>query len=174
MTLEYIADSALWSGEPISGIRYPLNIEALWSADSLSAIGLRVRAVAAPSLDAVKAARIAAAWAEATSRIDAGTVSVTTSAGTHTYGIDFATQDNISKATIGVLAALTPNPRPWTPKGATTPISVTHDDIKLIASAIGAAYDAHVQAYLIHKSAILSKTTAAEVAAYSISGGWPS
>ncbi len=33
---------AVWSGEPIDGVRHPLSIETTWSAEDLAAIGLYV------------------------------------------------------------------------------------------------------------------------------------
>lgn len=129
--------------------------------------------IAVARLDVARRARIGEAWAEAERRISAGVVSVATSAGTHDYGTDAGTQDNILRVLSGVLAGLTPDPRPWTPKGAVAPVMLSHADIKLVAAAIGFAYDAHVQAYLVHKAAILMLADAAAIAAYDLSSGWP-
>jgi hypothetical protein len=68
-----------------------------------------------PPLDDQKATLVAAAWAECNRRIEAGQVDVTTSAGTHPYGLDKVTQDNIQKVLLGVLTNSTPDPRDWTP-----------------------------------------------------------
>lgn len=124
-------------------------------------------------LSEAKGARIAEAWATMQTRVQSGVVSVTTAAGTHQYGLDAVTQDNVQKALLGVLTGLSPNPRPWTPKGVSAPISITHDEVKLIAGSIGFAYEAHVQAYLVHKSAIAALTTSAAVAEYDLTQGWP-
>ena len=129
--------------------------------------------IAVARLDVTRRARIGEAWAEAERRCEAGSVTVTTSAGMHAYGTDRATQDNIMRALAGVLAGLTPDPRPWTPKGGSSAVMLTHADIKLVAGAIGAAYDAHVQAYLGHKAAILELADAGAIAAYDLSSGWP-
>lgn len=134
--------------------------------------GLTLEPAAVP-LAVAKAARIAEAWATMQARVQSGVVSVTTAAGTHQYGLDAATQDNVQKALLGVLTGLSPNPRPWTPKGVSAPISITHDEVKAIAGAIGFAYEAHVQAYLVHKSAITALATSAAVAAYDLTQGWP-
>jgi hypothetical protein len=123
-------------------------------------------------LAAAKQRRIEAAWAAMGERLASGTVQVTTSAGTHIYGIDQTAQDNISKALLGALAGLSPDPRPWTPKGS-APILLSHADVKLVAGAVGLAYERHVQAYLAHKRAIATLTTAADVAAYDLTQGWP-
>ena len=41
MLYKEISDNfAPWGGEPIDGIKYPMNIEAVWSAQELIAIGL--------------------------------------------------------------------------------------------------------------------------------------
>ena len=124
-------------------------------------------------LAAVKAAAIAAAVAQIEKRIAAGQVSVVTTAGTHSYGIDRGTQDNVMKVALGVVLGITPLTRPWTPKGASAPITVTHADILAIAGAVGNAYDANVQAYLVHKAAIMALTTAEAVTAYDVTAGWP-
>jgi hypothetical protein len=123
-------------------------------------------------LAAAKQRRIEAAWAAMGERLAIGTIQVTTSAGTHTYGIDQAAQDNITKALLGVVAGLSPDPRPWTPKGS-APILLSHADVKLVAGAVGLAYERHVQAYLAHKRAIAALATAADVAAYDLTQGWP-
>jgi hypothetical protein len=124
-------------------------------------------------LDAAKQRRIEAAWAAMGERLATGTVQVTTSAGTHIYGIDQTAQDNTTKALLGVLAGLSPDPRPWTPKGLAVPILLSHADVKLVAGVVGLAYERHVQAYLAHKRAIAALTTAATVAAYDLAQGWP-
>jgi hypothetical protein len=127
-----------------------------------------------PPLDDQKATLVAAAWAECNRRIEAGQVDVTTSAGTHPYGLDKVTQDNVQKVLLGVLTNSTPNPRDWTPKNALAPISVTHADIGIIAAAVGNAYDAHIQAYLAHKAAIIALADQAAVDAYDVTTGhWP-
>jgi hypothetical protein len=56
-----------------------------------------------PPLDDQKTTLVAAAWAECSRRIEAGQVDVTTSAGTHPYGLDKVTQDNVQKVLLGVL-----------------------------------------------------------------------
>lgn len=139
---------------------------------ALLAAGTSIEDYTVP-LDAAKAARITEAWATMQARVTVATVSVTTSAGAHVYGLDQATQDNLQKALLGVLTGLSPNPRPWTPKGVTAPISITHEEVKAIAGAVGFAYEAHVQAYLAHKAAITALATSAAVAAYDLTQGWP-
>ena len=125
------------------------------------------------SVAEAQATRIAEAWVGMLARVNAAAVSVTTGAGTHQYGLDPVTQDNLQKALLAVLSGISPNPRPWTPKGVAAPISITHDEVKAIAGAVGFAYEAHVQAYLAHKRAIMALTTAAAVAAYDLTQGWP-
>jgi hypothetical protein len=117
--------------------------------------------------------RIAAAADRLASLMETGVVTVTTTAGTYNYGTDEGTQTNITQALIGVALAITPNPRPWTPKGARAPISVTHDDLRLIGGTLGARKDAMVAAYMAHKNAIRALTTADAVAAYDVTVGWP-
>ena len=102
---------------------------------------------------------------------EASIVSVTTSAGTHQYGADSTTRANIETVMIGIIAQMTPTPRPWTPKGALAPLLLTHDDLKLIAAAVGARFDAIMQNYLSHKVAILQADRAA-LDVYNLETGW--
>ncbi len=125
-----------------------------------------------PLADA-QSARIAEAWAVMQSRVDAATVTVATAAGTHQYGLDAVTQDNLQKALLAVFLGITPNPRPWTPKGASAPISISHDEVRTIAGAVGLAYDGYMQAYLAHKRGIMAADTADAVVAYDLTQGWP-
>jgi len=135
-----------------------------WQAGTITDAGLPVATL--------RSTKIVAAWVSCAARCEAASVEVTTSAGAHLYGVDAITRDNISNALLGVVAGLVPNPRPWTPKGAAM-VLLTHDDIRLVAGTIGAAYDAHIQAYLSHKAALVALTTAAGVDAYDITTGWP-
>lgn len=122
---------------------------------------------------ALKETRIAEAWASMQARVMASSVSVATSAGIHQYGLDPVTQDNLQKALLAVFLGITPNPRPWTPKGAATPILITHDDVRTIAGSVGLAYDGYMQAYLAHKRGIMAADTADAVAACDLTQGWP-
>lgn len=128
----------------------------------------------AARLSSAKAQKVAEAWRVMQSRVALATVEVVTSAGTHTYGIDATTQDNLQKALLGMIASLTPNPRPWTPKGMTAPVMLTHDDVRLVAGQVGATYDAFVQAYLAHKAVISGLADLIAVAAYDLNQSWPS
>jgi hypothetical protein len=102
-------------------------------------------------------------------RIEAASVTV----GGYSYGLDRGTQDNLSKAAMGLSLGLVNNPRPWTPKGALAPILVTNNELKSIIAAVGNAYDAYVQAYLAHKAAIMALNTPEAVRSRDISIGWP-
>lgn len=126
-----------------------------------------------PALSEVRAARVGEAFATMQSRVASAEVFVTTAAGTHAYGLDAVTQDNLQKALLGVLTGISPNPRLWTPKGAAAPITISHDDVKTIVGAVGFAYEAHVQAYLAHKRAIAALATTSAVIAYDLTQGWP-
>jgi hypothetical protein len=106
-------------------------------------------------------------------KINSNFVSVTTSAGTHDYGIDPDTQTNIRSVLLGVALGVTPNPRPWTPKGETVSVSLTHADLTLVGVMMMQAVDSYVQSYLTHKAAILSLTTVAAVEQYDMTSGWP-
>lgn len=127
-----------------------------------------------PTLEAAKAAKIASVWDHQNSLSENGIVSVTTTAGTYNYGTDKVSRDNIQGVLIGVSLGVTPNLRPWSPKGASSPISVTHADLVLIGGTMMAAVDANIQAYLTHKFAINALQTVQEVLDYDITTGWPS
>lgn len=127
---------------------------------------------AQPLADA-KAKKVAMAWGGASLRIASGSVSVATSAGTHNYSIDAQAQDNIKAVLIGVALNVTPSPRPWTPKGALAPVQLTHDDLKLVGATMMARVDAIIQAYLTHKTTIMSATTVEAVNAIDLTAGWP-
>lgn len=155
---------------------FPINMQLIETDQPVEVGYSYVNEVLAPyvvPLADLKAQKIAAAWAECQRRIDAGSVSVPTSAGIHTYGIDKASQDNIKSVLIGVALGVTPNPRQWTPKGATSPISLTHADLTLVGDTMMGAVDAIIQAYLVHKAGISAAATRQEVEAYSIETGWP-
>lgn len=127
----------------------------------------------APDLATLKAARITAAWKACDARVQAGEVQVACAGGTYAFGTDRDTERNIQAVVVAVLAGVVPNPRPWTPRGATTPIMVSNAELITIGATIMARIDALVQAYLTHKAAILALPDAAAVAAYDIESGWP-
>lgn len=126
-----------------------------------------------PSIETAKENKIALAWAHQENLSETGIVSVTTTAGTHNYGTDKTSRDNIQGVLIGVSLGVTPNPRPWTPKGVSSPISVTHADLVLIGGTMMASVDANIQAYLTHKFNISNLQTVQEVLDYDITTNWP-
>lgn len=119
-----------------------------------------------------KTAKIAEVWAECASRLENGMIPITVSAGTYNFGMDSGTQDNITKAVLGLLTGLQTFPRQWMPKGEIVPISITEIDLKTIAGNIGYTYDQMVQIYLGHKVQIMLKTTLEDVENYDYSVGW--
>ncbi len=149
----------------LNDIKYPSNWLTLASPDDLAAVGIVFDEID-PPIEWSKSVKVAAAWSACQAAIENGSVSVETSAGTHSYGTDATSQENIKSVLLGVALGVTPNPRPWTPQGALAPVSLTHADLTLVGGTMMAAVDAQVQAYLAHKSAILQLATVAEVAAY--------
>lgn len=125
-----------------------------------------------PTLNERKATKIRLAWNQCLQANEDGYVTVAVSAGSYPFGTDVVTQDNVTKVMVGVIAGVVPNPRPWTPKGALEPISVTHADIALIGAAMLSQVDANIQNYLTHKRNIMDLTAAADVTAYDITTGW--
>ncbi len=126
------------------------------------------------AIDYERKRKIELAWQICTTRNETGAVSVETSEGTYQYGTDTISQENIKSVLIGVSLGVTPNPRPWTPKGQTTPIQVTHSDLILIGTTMMSAVDSNIQAYLMHKANITNLITLDEIANYDLNSGWPS
>lgn len=136
--------------------------------------GNEIAALRDEPIDAARAKKIASAWSIVRARVESRSVSVSTSAGTHVYGLDPVSQENVKAVLLGVALSVTPNPRPWTPRGETTPVQLTHADLTAVGAAMMAAVDAEMQAYLGHKAAILQCADSAAVAAYDVTSGWPS
>jgi hypothetical protein len=173
--LEYVANSQPWTGERINDTSYPRNIEQLWSSAELAEIGLQVHVPTPPTLDAVKAQKIAAAWSEQEQRFAASSVTVTVNGYAREYGCDSKTRENIL-AIVGAISAVPdaiPDPRPFTPKGQAAPVATSHAEFKSIYVAGLARGDAFYAAYLAHKVAIAALTTSEAVSAYDLSAGWP-
>lgn len=166
----------VWTGEAWTQVPDHRG-ETWYAADGtpsvIDALGTPADLSPAPPLAALKAWRVREAAIELERRIDVRAITVSTSAGTHSYGVDRGTLDNLRTVALGILLGTTPNPRPWTPKGANDPVMVTHDDLKAVSGAVGAAYDAYVQAYLRHKAAIAALADVSAVTAYDVSTGWP-
>lgn len=133
----------------------------------------------APVIAAARESRIALCWSAMTSKMQEASFSVSTSAGQLTFGLDDTSRDNMDKALMGVALAITPNPRPWTPKGQTSPVLLTHDDLKEIGRQMGAKYDSFVQAYLLKKAAIkqaagaTDRETLSLIESFDVTTGWP-
>lgn len=125
------------------------------------------------TLDDYKKIKAMEAWRNMNLNIEQDYIAITTSAGKYNYGTDETTRNNIQMALIGVIAGLVIGSRPWTPKGETMPITLTTDEIKLIAETIRNAYDSYVQAYLTHKYNINQLTTQQDVMAYDSNVNWP-
>lgn len=129
----------------------------------------------------IKSQRIAEAWAEHNRRVEAYIAMVPISGTPTPFGCDAVTRENviglnalIDKERGGLLPAGTiPNPRPFTPKGSTAPVQVSHADFALIGAMLASAKDAHYVAYATHKIALLAMTTAEDVTGYDITTGWP-
>lgn len=112
-------------------------------------------------------------WAFTLAQIEADAAQVEVSAGTYWFGMDSNTFTNFERTLRGIDLGTVLNPRPWTPKGEIMPISVTHDDIKAIASVLGLRYDDWMTAYLTHKATVRMATDPVAVEAYDYSMGWP-
>lgn len=180
MALEYIATpGALWAGEIIDGVRYPLSIADLWSEAKLADVGLR-RYVAPPpadtrDLDTTKAAKIATAWAAHNARFETANVTVTVAGQSRNYGCDKITRENVLAicGAISVAPASVPDPRPFTPKSEAAPVDTSHAEFIAIYLAGIARGDQFYQAYAVHKAAIAALASLAEVDAYDLDAGWP-
>lgn len=163
-------------GEAIGATGYRLvrRYGARGDADGVAWDGEGIVRTFAVDVAALAAERVAEAWRTCAARNEGGAVEITTSAGTHFYGTDATTQDNIAKLLIGVLAGVMPNPRPWTPKNALAPVMLTHADLMLVGATLMARVDANIQAYLTHKAYLLNPArTRAEIEARDLTAGWP-
>lgn len=98
------------------------------------------------------------------------TVEIASSGNEEPFGCDSTTQNNI----IGINAAIAvgvsvPNPMYWTPKGSTTPVAVTHQELADIGSALLNKKNDLYQVYFVHKANINNCTTLDEVYKYDYS-----
>lgn len=126
-------------------------------------------------LAAAQALMIALAWRACDYRLENTAAAVVNIGGTdYQFGADSVTRENIiglnTAIAVGVSIA---NPRPYFPKGALTPILLTHADFALIGGALLAVKDAYMVAYLTHKAAIMALTDAGTVLSYDLTTGWP-
>lgn len=98
-----------------------------------------------------------------------------------TFGADKESRENIlglctaiANEHAGLLPQGTiPNPRPYYPKGATTPFAFPHEGILAIGAAMLLVKDTYMARYFAHKSAIKALSTREEVEAYDVTTGWP-
>jgi len=169
MPLTFLASGKSWNGEPIEGLRHPLNIETIWSAPELAAIGLTrpdPLDPPLPSLAEVKEQKINEAWLLSQQLFAESTVSVTVNGALRPYACDPVTRKNITAINTAISRAqqLVPNPRAFTPKGG-DPVMTTHAEFLAIYLAGLAQGDAFYQAYYVHKTEIRALATAEVVLA---------
>lgn len=134
-----------------------------------------------PTLADVRSKKIASAWAEQEKRLAAYIIQAPISGVATPFGCDPVSRENvlginalIDKERGGLLPAGTiPNPRGFTPKGATSPVQVTHAEFALIGAYMAGAKDQHYVAYAVHKAAISALGTAEVINSYDITTGWP-
>lgn len=132
-------------------------------------------------LSQIKAHKISLAWNECNSRLENYTVNIPISGNVYPFGSDSETRENviglnalIDKERGGLLPSGTvPNPRPFTPKGSTTPVNVSHQDFAIMGAMLAQAKDQHVMAYLYHKSVILSLESSEDIENYDVTVGFP-
>lgn len=120
----------------------------------------------------VKKQRIQEAFSVLESKLNSAVVNVeiASSGNEEPFGCDSTTQNNI----IGINAAIAvgvsvPNPMYWTPKGSTTPVAVTHQELADIGSALLNKKNDYYQVYFVHKANINNCTTLDEVYKYDYS-----
>lgn len=118
---------------------------------------------------------ISRAWTEFETRFYGGTVTVQTSAGEYEFGCDKETIENINSINTMIARGLSvSNPRPYTPKGQTVSVNLTHDDFGLIGEALAMRKDILISEYLIHKATIMSLTQEdfETLMTYDVTQGW--
>jgi hypothetical protein len=100
-------------------------------------------------------------------------VEIASSGNEEPFGCDNTTQNNI----IGINAAIAvgvsiPNPMYWTPKGSTTPVAVTHQELADIGSALLNKKNDFYQVYFTHKANINNIANLVDLYKYDYSTGY--
>jgi hypothetical protein len=99
---------------------------------------------------------------------------VTISGASYGFGCDRDSRENILGINTAIASGLPiPNPRPWMPKGAVTPVMCTHADLAAIGGALLARKDAVMQAYFAHKAAIKAMADVDAILSHDVTAGWP-
>ena len=127
-------------------------------------------------LEAAQAYAKAVAWQTCVAHLEQASATVLVDGVPHQYGCDAETRENIIVLNTAISVGVPiPSPRPYWPKGYVGEDGVphTHADFAMIGGALLARKDEFVQAYLMHKAAILALETPGDVLAYDLSTGWP-
>ena len=91
------------------------------------------------------------------------------------FGCDKVTQENIMGINTAINGGIpVPNPTYWTPKGHSTPVQVTHTELKLIGGAILDKKNEYYQQYFIHKAVIMNAVDYNAILLYDYSTGYGS
>lgn len=89
------------------------------------------------------------------------------------FQCDTDSRENIIGINTAISIGLSvPNPRPWTPKGAQTPVMVTHEEFAAIGQAILNKKDELYQIYFAHKTAINALSGYWDVITYDYTTGY--
>lgn len=125
------------------------------------------------SIEELKTIKIEEAWKYAENIMETTSTSITTSAGTHEYGNDKETRENIIALVTAIVAGIPiPNPRSYTPKGEVIPVSLSHADFINIGAYLFSAKDSILQTYLFHKSIIKNTIDYDTLKNYDITTGY--
>lgn len=90
------------------------------------------------------------------------------------YGTDRVTRENIQGTVTAITAGIEfPDPLPWTPKGYTDPVALSHTDLVTASGAILMKVNEMYGIYFIHKANIMALSDWTALSAYDFKTGYP-
>jgi Domain of unknown function (DUF4376) len=143
---------------------------------------LAVAQTAAAALDSPPPPTLAAAIADKQAQVQnqfliraAMPISYAVGGTTYQWDADGEAIQNIMGVVLLITSGVSvPDPRPWTPHGSLTPVSISHADLVGLGAAIAARKDALFVAKKSKQAAIAAITDVAAVQAYDPTADWPS
>jgi hypothetical protein len=91
----------------------------------------------------------------------------------HTWHADQEAVGNISGVVLMIAAGVpVPNPRPWTPLGSLTPVSLTHAELVGLGAAIAARKDALFVVKKAKQAEVAALSSVSALLSYNATAGW--
>lgn len=156
---------------PIKNLKKYRSIVSAWEV----AYAAQQKAFAPPTLEQTKKFMSEQAYKYLELKLNLATVNVVLSSGTHTFGCDATTRENIAHINTLIVSGgikAVPNPRPWVPKGSNIEVQVTHDEFASIGAAIMQKRDQLSKIYFNHKNTINALTEVDVVSKYDVTKGY--